>query len=216
MTAKTGNDPTIYTAVPSEDGQLDECEYHQMEEEGGPEEINMPLFGAFKAHSLIIGLLIGFFVQFSTLGANFLVIALWEKDVLARSRTELILVSLLWSAFTSFMAILTLGFLRSVITIVFRATVPPEQRGPLMDAVLEEVILHLECRFVIGALVGVCSAWTVMDVFLGMKIQVIFSLITLALSLLWCKVMMQCFTRDGKSLINASDKKNEEDFIMAV
>ena len=63
----------------------------------------MPLFGAFKNHSLIIGLLVGFFVQFSTLGANFLVIALWENDLMSRSKTEIVILSLVWSAFTSFM-----------------------------------------------------------------------------------------------------------------
>ena len=129
---------------------------------------------------------------------------------MTRSKTEIVLLSLLWSAFTSFMAILTLSFLRSVITIVFRASIPPEQRGANMDAVLEEVVLHLECRFVIGALVGVCSAWTVMDVFLGMHIQVIFSLVTLVISLLWCKLMMYFFTKDEKSLIKGADKKNDE------
>jgi hypothetical protein len=214
-TTRANNDaPSRYSLEAAEEPLLEEYEYHEME--ANPiEALNMPLFGAFKTHSLIIGLLIGFFVQFSTLGANFLVIALWEDNILARSKTEVVLLSLLWSGFTSFMAILTLGFLRSVITIVFRATIPPEQRGPNMDAILEEVVLHLECRFVIGALVGVCSAWTVMDVFLGMNFQVLFSLATLALSLLWCKVMMQCFTKDERSLINTSNKK-EEDPVMVV
>ena len=159
--------------------------------------VTMPLIGAFKNHSLIIGLLVGFFVQFSTLGANFLVIALWEENLMARSKTEIIVLSLVWSAFTSFMAILTLGFLRSVVTIVFQASLAPEHHGtPSTDALLEQVILHLECRFVVGALVGVCFAWTVTDVLLGMNLQIIFSVVTLAISLLWCKLMMHCFAKD--------------------
>ncbi|CAB9516944.1 expressed unknown protein [Seminavis robusta] len=162
---------------------------------------SMPLFASFKNHSLIIGLLVGFFVQFSTLGANFLVIALWENDLMTRSKTEIILLSLVWSAFTSFMAILTLGFLRSVITIVFEASLPPSHRHHDQNALLEEVILHLECRFVVGALVGVCLAWTVTDILLGMNIQILFSVVTLAISLLWCKLMMYCFTKEDDQIM---------------
>ena len=53
-----------------------------------------------------------------------------------------------------------------------------------------------------------------MDVFLGMNIQIIFSLVTLAVSLLWCKVMMHCFTKNEKSLINTNDKKQEDGIIL--
>lgn len=220
MATNTPSEPAMYSRVPSEERPLDEYEYQRMEgseledqETEADEVVNMPLFGAFKTHSLVIGLLIGFFVQFSTLGANFLVIALWENDIMARSKTELILLSLVWSAFTSFMAILTLGFLRSVVTIVFQASIPPERRGAA-DAVLEEVILHLECRFVVGALIGVCAAWTVMDLFLGMNVQIICSLATLFVSLVWCKVMMQCFAKDEKSRIEAKEKKRDDPIML--
>jgi hypothetical protein len=188
----------------------------QPKKNAGDTTLAMPLLGAFKTHSMVIGLLVGFFVQFSTLGANFLVIALWETNLhehaagisesattttditmAPRTKSEIILLSLLWSAFTSFMAILTLGFLRSVITIIFQATLPPHRRGlPDTDAILDEVILHLECRFVVGALVGVCLAWTVTDLILGMNLQILFSFITLTISLAWCKLMMHCFTKD--------------------
>jgi hypothetical protein len=169
--------------------------------------VDMPLVGAFKTHAMIIGVLVGFFVQFSTLGANFLVIAMWENNLHARSNTEIIIprtkleiiiLSLLWSTFTSFLAIMTLGFLRSVITIVFQATIAPQRRGPAADAMLDEVILQLEYRYVVGALVGVCLAWTVTDFILGMSIEILFSFITLIISLLWCKLMMHCFSKDEK------------------
>lgn len=205
--AKTS--PAVYAAVPTGGRTLDEYDYVPAPEESKKTQsshshLNMPLFGAFKSHSLVIGLLVGFFVQFSTLGANFLVIALWENDLMNRSKSEIVLLSLVWSAFTSFMAILTLGFLRSVITIVFQASMPNTDRS---KAILEEVILHLECRFVVGALVGVCLAWTVTDVLLGMNIQIIFSLVTLAISLLWCKLMMHCFTKDETSLIDEEEQQ---------
>ena len=208
-----------YSPVATED-TMDEYDYEQYldEEEGGQtssdshndnQELSMPLFSVFKNHSLILGLLVGFFVQFSTLGANFLVLALWEHDLINKSKSEIVMLSLLWSALTSFMAILTLGFLRSVITIVFRASVGRDRIN--REAILEEVVLHLECRFVVGALVGVCLAWTVTDVLLGMNIQIVYSIITLIVSLLWCRLMMYCFTKDEKSLI-AFDNHQQVEF----
>ena len=179
----------------------------------------MPLFGAFKSHSFIIGLLVGFFVQFSTLGANFLVIALWENDLMSKSKTEIVTLSLVWSAFTSLMAILTLGFLRSVVTIVFRASMPSASSAASQartEAILDEVVLHLECRFVVGALVGVCLAWTATDLLLGMNIQIMFSLATLTISLLWCKLMMHCFTKDEKSLIHESKREKKREPVIVL
>jgi hypothetical protein len=51
----------------------------------------------------------------------------------------------------------------------------------------------MECRFVVGALVGVCMAWAATDVVLGMSGQIVYSLGTLAVALAWCKFMMWCF-----------------------
>jgi hypothetical protein len=90
------------------------------------DEISSPVlddkvFGKFKLSSLILGLLIGFFIQFSTLGANFLVITIWGEDVISKSKTDIVMFSLLWSFFTSAMAIIILSFLRNLVTITFNA-----------------------------------------------------------------------------------------------
>lgn len=211
----------VFSAVALNDTR-DDCDYEQLcdeesyelAEDDGDSQLAMPLFGSFKTHSLILGLLVGFFVQFSTLGANFLVIALWESDLIAKSKSEIVMLSLIWSAFTSCMAMLTLGFLRSVITIVFRASLPRSHTNG--EAILEEVVLHLECRFVVGALVGVCMAWTVTDVLLGMNIQIVFSMVTLVVSLMWCKLMMYCFTKDGESSISPRKKAQSPSPILLV
>jgi hypothetical protein len=227
MTRDSDSSKTVYSAVALFDDTRAERDYEQYfddeelffrgrsgSEDKDGAEAAMPLFGVFKNHSLMLGLLVGFFVQFSTLGANFLVIVLWENDLIHKSKSEIVMLSLVWSAFTSFMAILTLGFLRSVVTIVFRASVPRDCID--REAILEEVVLHLECRFVVGALVGVCMAWTATDVLLGMNIQIIFSLATLAVSLLWCKLMMYCFTKDDRSLINLNTIETKSRAIVVV
>jgi len=145
------------------------------------------VFGRFKFSSMILGLFIGFFIQFSTLGANFLVITIWGEAVITKSKRDIVIFSLLWSFFTSAMAIVILGFLRNVVSISFHAI--RRQSEDLLD----DMILHMECRFVIGALVGVCLAWTMTDILLGMKAQILYSLITLVVALFWCRVMMWCF-----------------------
>jgi hypothetical protein len=65
---------------------------------------------------------------------------------------------------------------------------------------VQEMVLHMECRFVVGALVGVCMAWTMTDLLLGMKAQILYSLLTLLIALFWCRVMMHCFSfKEGKA-----------------
>jgi len=135
-----------------------------------------------KISSLLLGLLVGFFIQFSTLGANYLVISLWGEDVVHTSKREIVIFSLLWSFFTSSMAIVILAFLRNLLSASYY--------GKDFDS----VVLHMECRFVVGALVGVCSAWAATDYVLGMSQQIIYSVATLAVALLWCRIMMWIFT----------------------
>jgi hypothetical protein len=162
-------------------GDAEEEKDHRIEEKA---------FSSFKFSALLLGLLVGFFIQFSTLGANFLVITLWGEDVITKSKTDIIVFSLLWSFFTSAMAIVILGFLRNLVTITYSAV-----GGRSVD-LLEEMVLHMECRFVVGALVGVCLAWTMTDVLLGMRAQIVYSLVTLVVALVWCKTMMMCFATD--------------------
>ena len=137
---------------------------------------------SINTSSLLLGLLVGFFIQFSTLGANYLVITVWGEDVLNSSKNEIITISVLWSLFTSSMAIVILAFLRNVIMVSYR--------GVDMD----QWVLHVECRFVVGALVGVCSAWAFTDYMLGLAHQIVYSVATLAVSLLWCRFMLWMFT----------------------
>jgi hypothetical protein len=133
--------------------------------------------------SLFLGLLVGLFIQFSTLGANYLVITVWGDDVVNASIEDIIMFGAFWSLFTSSIAIVILVFLRNVILASNRC----------VD--MEHVLLHVECHFVVGALVGVCSAWAFTDYLLGMGRQIVYSVATLAVSLLWCRFMLWMFTQ---------------------
>jgi len=189
------------------------------------------VFARFRSSSLILGLIVGFFIQFATLGANFLAISFWGEDVATKSKFDVIVFSLLWSLLTSALAIFILGLLRALVTVSFQtaaSTLQKQheqqpglqlehdiisrkslQRGAAVDTTtrdvndyydgyLDNLTLHLECRFVIGALVGVCLAWTLTDFLLGMQAQIIYSLVTLAVALCWCRAMVLCFATKEK------------------
>ena len=80
------------------------------------------------------------------------------------------------------MAIVVLAFLRNLVSASYR--------GEDFD----ELILHMECRFVVGALIGLCSAWAATDAMLGMSTQIFYSFGTLAVALSWCRIMMWFFS----------------------
>ena len=155
------------------------------------------IFSRFKMSALALGLLVGLFIQLSTLGANFLVISLWGEDILNKTRQDIVWFSLIWSFLTSAMAIVILAFLRGIVSLTYFSILKES------SDILEEMVLHLECRFVVGALIGVCVAWTVTDAVMGMTTQIIYSAVTLAISLVWCRVMMSCLSN--------SDQDDEED-----
>jgi uncharacterized protein with PQ loop repeat len=158
------------------------------EEDHGLEE---KALSRFKSSSLLLGFIVGSFMQFSLLGANLIGIILWGKDVVNKSKTsDIIAFSLLWSYFTAAMAIAMLGFLRNLVTITYSA-VPGRSKD-----LLEEMLLHMECRFGMGALLGVCGAWTMTYVLLDMRAQIVNSLlVTLMVVLFWFKIMGGAFPK---------------------
>jgi hypothetical protein len=154
----------------------------------------------FKMSSLCLGLLVGFFIQASTLGANYLVVTVSGEDVMTTSKKDIILFSLLWSLFTSFLAIVILAFLRNLV----RATYETDNEE--QNYQLDDVILDMECRFVVGALIGVCTAWALTDLILGLSVQIVYSFLTLGVALAWCKLMMWCFAYPEDD-----DEQNEQE-----
>ena len=63
----------------------------------------------FKISSLAVGLLVGFLVQMTTLGANVVILEVWGNEFVNTSRNDIIIFSLVWSFVTSAMAIITMG-----------------------------------------------------------------------------------------------------------
>lgn len=199
-------------------------------------------FRKFKYYSLLLGFMVGLFIQFSTLGANFLLLTLFDnqnddtaidKDQEQKQETIYMALSLMWSAITSIMAIITLQFLKNLFSISFQSTmiisadddVDGEKNIDNDDEddddntiiandeedILEEIILHLEFRFIVGALIGVCFAWIVTDIVLGLKYQIMYSIIILLGALIWCKLLMYWFTKSKKDDEDINNKKKKND-----
>jgi len=149
-----------------------------------------------KTYSLIIGLIIGCFIQFSSLGANFLMTSMYGYNVFFMK--EFIVVSLLWCFVTSVMGVCILLFLRSLVVTSFYATTAVNDSFESKEDFVATLIQHMEYYFAIGSLIGVCMSWTVTDVLLGMKAHVVHSLITLVVALGWCRVVMTCCGKPEK------------------
>ena len=163
-----------------------------------------------KNGSLLIGMCCGILVQLSTLGANFLLLTFCPEETIAKqSDGETLFFSLFWSLLTSSLALVVLALLRRLIksTLDFTASgngheceEKTRERGSLMMAV--------EIRFVVGALVGVCFAWTCADFLLGMHSLAMYSLCFLFFAIVWSKAIIWYFsaTDTTKSSRTISEK----------
>ena len=162
------------------------------------------LISKFKSYSILIGVCCGVFVQLSTLGANFLLVAMWGDDAVAtRNQNEAMVFSLVWSFFTSCMALLILALLRALVNSVLDANTDDDEEGSLER---ETLMMTIEVRYVVGALTGVCFAWTCTDLLLGMQSLAIYSLATLIVALFWSKAMIWCFSPKNINPSHESEK----------
>jgi hypothetical protein len=144
------NEPLIIAA-----GDAEEEEGHRLEEK---------VFSRFKFSALLLGLLAGFSMQFSIVGAHLLVITLFGGDPATNSKIKFV-VSLLWSFFTAATVAITYWTFRS-------------------KDLREEIVLHI--RFS----VGICLAWDTTGVILGMRTQPGYTLAILVLALVSSKIVV--------------------------
>jgi hypothetical protein len=145
---------------------------------------------SFKLSSLLLGLLVGFFFQFSTIYCV----------MKSKSKTDVILFSLLWSLFASATPVLMLVFIRNL---------------GCSEELLEDMILQLECHFGVGVLAGICLACTIMDVLLGTRTHVVaYPLVTMVVAFIWCKVTMMASATDSKP--SSTRRSTAEQTMMAV
>jgi hypothetical protein len=126
-----------------------------------------------------------------TLGAN----SLWSwwgegKYSVMKSNTDVI--AFLCCLFTLITLILGCLFIRNLVTITYSAI------GGRSEELLEDMVLQLQCRFGVGALAGVCLAGTLIEVLLGMRVQVECSLAIMVVAFIWYKKVTMASATDSK------------------
>jgi hypothetical protein len=144
----------------------------------------------FNRSSLCMGLLTGLFLQMCTLGVNYLLLTAWNMDLLtARNSKEVIVASLIWSFATASISCAIMSLLRNLV-------VAPSGCTHIEADNHDEMILHMECRFAAGALMGLSLAWTATDVALGSLTGscLVSSAITLISALTCFRAMVWYFT----------------------
>ena len=57
------------------------------------------------------------------------------------------------------------------------------------DNRLKFLIMHMECRFVVGAFSGVCIGWAVTDTMLGVHVQIAYSVVTIFVCFIYFHIM---------------------------
>jgi hypothetical protein len=199
------NSELVYHAV-IYDGSANDPLIEQYDKNSNINEEGQP-FDHFKSTSLMIGVLVGFFIQLSTLGANILLLFIWGDEAMTKSSKDVFIFSLLWSAFASLSAMIVMGFLRKVVSITYKVTVGPRKQANILD----EIILHMECRFVVGALLGVCIAWIGTDILLGLEAQMFYSGSTLLVVLVWCSFMTRSL-----ATVEAGSAKKRRSYEIAI
>jgi hypothetical protein len=159
-------------------------------------------FSRCKISALLLGLLVGYFIQFSIVGAHLLVvITLSGEDLVAKSKANIVVFSLFRSFFTAAVVIANLIFIRYLVrTMTTYSTV-----GGRSEDMIEEMVWRI--RF--G--VGVSLTWTTTGALLGMWAQTGVSLVMLVVALVWCKIVVMHFATDNKP---SSSRQSSADEIM--
>ena len=159
----------------------------------------------FPRYSLILGFLVGCFIQSSSLGANYVLTVLFGHDFeqLREHHSKIMMFSLIWSLATSTMGVLVVLFLRSLLQII---------PGGSNQSVLN--LWHVEYSFAFGALAGVCMAWCGTDVLLGFRAHAFHSLLTLLIAVL-AKCVMS-FAAPGDTVLSSDDYSRLDAYIPLV
>jgi hypothetical protein len=178
--------------------------YPLMEEKPAEKPIWRTLHTHFKIHGTILGVLIGFFIQMSSLGASFLLDSFASEDESGRVQLTtdgLLVFSLGWSFVFGTMGVTILLILRRLLLLVCSS---------ISTKFAHKLGLMLEFYFAVGCLVGVNLAWVLTDLGLGLQAHVMRSLLTLAAAAIWCRILACCFFSD-RSLEDCEEEDEECD-----
>lgn len=125
---------------------------------------------SLRPTALVLGGLVGIFIQCSSLGANIL------SEKMHLDSDQLLIFSLLWSVWASVMGIGNLFIIRRILTLFLEVS--------------DRQLAHFDCCFAIGATLGLNAARAVTDLAMGSEMNMAQLLITLPGTLLWCRLII--------------------------
>jgi hypothetical protein len=175
------------------------------------ERLYMPSLGAYKNCGLVLGILVGAFIYLSTLGAEFVAVMVWGRDILDKNASDMLIFSLLWNLLTTSIALLVLAALRIVVSSVFIAAVGETRSAENVKDIAGELLSYIEGRFAVGALGGICVCWNVTNLALGMRPQVIQSCVILVVACLWCRFTLVLLGKPPRALVYDHEEQEEEE-----
>jgi len=158
----------------------------QQQKEGSDEDgSNAGLLSTYQLIASTLGLISGLCSQF------LLSFLLWKDNMSQPVVDHVIAFSVLWSFCTvvlTFLGCLSLRFL---------TVEDDDEDGDGGDKlVAERTFLRMESHYIFCSLIGICSAWILIDLVMGMEDQIFPSVLMLALSLAAFGGIVRCFPED--------------------
>jgi len=173
----------------------------------GMVELDASMMAKLKYSCLVLGLLIGFFIQVSTIGASFLTNLPWAK---LASGHSIAMYALVWSAITATASCGVMMVFRSFLEVAFHLTFGRtlNYSPATHDHVLDELVWYFESYFSLGVLVSVTLAWIATSFVLGTPTTLIDLVVTVALPVFWCISFFVIFVTKGGNKSNNHKKNN--------
>lgn len=161
------------------------------------------LMPTYQILAATLGLSIGLCSQF------LLSVLLWRDRMTMPVIHNMYAFSLTWSFAT---AIVTYGgclSLRSLVT----------EEADRLTA--ERIFLRMEAHYVFCSLIGICLAWILMDLLMGVQEQILPSIFVLSMSLLAFQAIIYCFPEDKcledmELLLKEEDQEEEEEQVKEI
>lgn len=165
--------------------------------------------GEIRNSSLILGFLIGLFMQCSTLGCNFVLRHMHDHSSYQSPTEDSTPIydhwfpnSVLTSVLTSSMGIAVLFLVRVVIILFF-----PSSTSLSISRFYEDVLATVECYYATGAVFGLNVAWMVTDFLTGNSMHFGSGVATLVGTVLWCKFVIYCCGNYRQKIQHAREKE---------
>jgi hypothetical protein len=165
--------------------------YRKVHQEDSSHVVNgSPVLANIESSSFLLGLLIGVFIEANAFSANILTLALFGDD--ADPRMVTIVSTILTCSFTCVISILC--FFHALDRLMYLLEVSVDTS----EEIERSIIWHITCRFGLGSLIGLCSAWVIVDLcyytFIGLDRGRIEFHVSMLVGATMLSLIMQCWS----------------------